>query len=40
MFPGIQPSTKRVLEILGSLSTEGKQLSSEAFLRNVVEKIT
>lgn len=40
MFPGIQPSTKRVLEILGSLSTEEKQLSSEAFLRNVVEKIT
>lgn len=40
MFPGNQPSTKRVLEILSSLSTEGKQLSSEAFLRHVVEKIT
>lgn len=40
MFPGNQPSTKRVLEILSSLSTEGKQLSSEAFPRNVVEKIT
>lgn len=40
MIPGNQPSTKRVLEILSSLSTEGKQLSSEAFLRHAVEKIT
>lgn len=30
----------RVLEILSSLSTERKQVSSEAFLRHIVEKIT
>lgn len=38
MIPGNQPSTKRVLEILNTLSTEGELVSSEAFLRH--EKIT
>lgn len=31
MIPGKEPSIKRGLEILSSLSTERKQVSSEAF---------
>lgn len=42
MIPGNEPSPKRALDTgeIRSLSAEGKQISSEAFLRHLLEKTT